>query len=178
MNSIKIEYLNRIDFETRSFIDKYSSNHISPKSDAFFEWLKAYNWVQESPLLEFTEMEKYEFSIYDKSFAIYLIKILKDNKVVGFLVLQKRDETLKVLFVYYDKDQTDVVSGIIKLHCINLKSREVICYDKGICENLKESNSFIYTRRKLKQSIISKAFHKENFDDVFMNYGDGDCSFA
>ncbi len=179
LNGVIIEYLNIIDQDTRNLIEKYSQGHISPKSNAFFEWLKAYTWVQDAPLLNFTENGKYEFSIYDKSFDIYLVKIIKNEEVVGFLVLQKRDKTIKVLFAYYDMDKdAKLVSDIIKLHCINLKAKEIICYDAGVNEQLKHSAVFIYTRKKLKQSIISKVFGKDNFDDVTMNFGDGDCSFA
>jgi hypothetical protein len=178
LDDIKIEYLNKIDAETNQIINTHNNNHIAKKSNEYFEWLKAYQWVQEAPLLDFTERSKYEFSIYDESFNIYLVKILKENICIGFLVLQKRNKTIKVLFTYYDEQNVAIISNIIKLHAINQKINEVICYDTPICNDLKKSNIFIYNRIKIKNSIISKAFNKSNFDDVTMNYGDGDCCFA
>ena len=85
---------------------------------------------------------------------------------------------MKVLFTYYDQQNSTIVSNIIKLHAINQKINEIICYDPPICDNLKKSNIFIYNRIKVKNSIISRAFNKTNFDNVTMNYGDGDCCFA
>lgn len=178
LKGIKIEYLNKIDAETSQIINTHNYNHIARKSNEYFEWLKAYQWVQEAPLLDFTEKSKYEFSIYDETFNIYLIKIIKENNCIGFVVLQKRNKVMKVLFAYYDPQNIDIVSNMIKLHAINQKINEIICYDFLICDNLKKSNVFIYNRIKIKNSIISKAFNKANFDDVTMNYGDGDCCFA
>ncbi len=178
LDGIKIEYLNTIDAATKQIINAHNSNHIAKKSNEYFEWLKAYQWVQEAPLLDFTEKIKYEFSIYDETFNIYLVKILNENHCIGFIVLQKRNKTMKVLFTYYDQENVAIISNIIKLHAINQKIDEVICYDTPICDNLKKSNLFIYNRLKAKNSIISKAFNKANFDDIVMNYGDGDCCFA
>ena len=176
---IKIEYLNQIDSETNAIIQQFNTNHISKKTPAFFEWLKAYQWVQESPMLTLTEKSNYQFSTFDEYFNIYLIKIKLKNNCVGFLVLQKRQKTMKVLFVYYDKNKhTEIISNVIKIHAIQQNINEVICYDLAICDCLKKSNVFIYKRKKIKQSIISKAFNQTNFDEVEMNYGDGDCSFA
>jgi GNAT superfamily N-acetyltransferase len=179
LKNIEIEYLNIIDFETNSIIDQFNKSHIAKKTPAFFEWLKAFQWVQEAPLLKLTQKNKYEFSSFDENFNIYLIKIIENNICIGFTVLQKRNKTMKVLFAYYDKNQ-DIksITNVIKLHAISLKMNEIICYDIAICEILKKSNIFIYKRKKIKQSIISKIYEKTNFDDVEMNFGDGDCSFA
>ena len=179
LKNITIEYLNKIDDETLLLINHNNKNHLSNKTPAFFEWLKAFHWVQEAPLIELTNKNKYEFSIYDKSFNVYLIKVIENNECIGFLVLQKRNVTMKALFAYYNDIKTaDIISDIIKLHCIQQKIHEVICYDINICKKLNNSNVFIYKRIKIKQSIISKIYNKTNFDEIIMNYGDGDCSFA
>lgn len=178
LENIKVEYLNKIDDETNEIINAHNNDHIAKKSNEYFEWLKAYQWVQEAPLLDLTAKNKYEFSIYDETFNIYLVKIVKEHNCIGFLVLQKRNKTMKVLFTYYDQQNVDTISNIIKLHAINQKIIEIICYDTSICANLKKSNIFIYNRIKIKNSIISKAFDITNFDNVAMNYGDGDCCFA
>lgn len=178
LENVTIEYLNTLDPETEELVKRKSHSHISKKDSRFFTWLKAYNWVQDAPLLELTNKEKYEFSIYDSSFSIYLLKVIEKGKCVGFIVLQKRDKTMKVLFAYYEAAAAETVANIIKLQCIRQKVREVICYDAEINKSLKRSAVFIYTKARVKNSIISKVYGKENFEDVYMNFGDGDCSFA
>ncbi len=179
LQNINIEYLNAVDSETSNLINEFNSNHLSKKSDDFFNWLKQFNWVQEAPLIDFTQINKYEFSIYDESFNIYLMKIIKNNQPIGFLVLQKRNQTMKILFAFYNQNQdSKIISDIIKLQAIKQNIQEIICYDSVICENFNNSKVFIYNRKKIKNSIISKAFNKDNFDQIIMNYGDGDCCFA
>lgn len=179
LQNVKIEYLNNIDNETQIIINKFNKNDVSDKSKAFFEWLKAYNWVQKAPLLEFTEKSKYEFSMYDKDFDISYVKVKQQDECIGFIVLQKRNYVSKVLFTYFDKSKhTNIISDVIKLQNLVQNTREIICYDEAVCENLKKSSIFLYRTKKSKQSIISKVFEKSDFDNVRMNFGDGDCCFA
>ena len=129
--------------------------------------------------MNLTNKNKYEFSIYDNDFEYSLIKIIKENNCIGFIVLQKRNYVAKVLFTYYDNSKyTNEISNIIKLQAVTQNSREIICYDETICKNLKKSSMFLYKTKKVKQSIISKAFNKTDFTNERVNFGDGDCSFA
>ena len=179
LKNISIEYLNIIDDETLNIINQFNKNDISDKGKDFFEWLKAYNWVQKAPLLCLTNKDKYEFSIYDKEFEFSLIKIIKKNNCIGFIVLQKRNYVTKVLFTYFDDTKyTNDVSNIIKLQAITQNTRELICYEETICKNFKKSYLFLYKTNKAKQSIISKSFGITDFKNLRMNFGDGDCSFA
>jgi GNAT superfamily N-acetyltransferase len=178
LQNIKVEYVSTIDHETEALINLHNDSHISKKGAAFFNWLKTYNWVQDAPLLSLTEKDKYEFSMYDKSFDIYMVKILSGGKCIGFLVVQKRNDVFKVLFAYYDNKEAKTIANILKLQAIVQNIKEIICYDHGITNELRQSSLFLYKKKKVKHSIISKVFGKDNFDDVVMNFGDGDCSFA
>lgn len=177
--NITLEYVNIIDEETLKIMKQFNKNDISNKGQDFFEWLKAYNWVLKAPLLNLTNKQKYEFSIYDNEFEFSLIKVVKENSCISFIVLQKRNYVTKVLFTYFDNSKyTNDISNIIKLQAISQNTREIICYDEPICDNFKKTKLFLYKTKKIKQSIISKAFNKTDFNNIRMNFGDGDCSFA
>lgn len=179
LKNISIEYLNIIDDETLNIINHFNKNDISNKGKDFFEWLKAYNWVQKAPLLSLTNKDKYEFSIYDNEFEFSFIKIIKNCNCIGFIVLQKRNYVTKVLFTYFDNSKySNDISNIIKLQAITQDTREIICYEETICKNFNKSFLFLYKKNKTKQSIISKKFGITDFKNVRMNFGDGDCSFA
>ncbi|WP_432671537.1 GNAT family N-acetyltransferase [Flavobacterium sp. SM2513] len=179
LKKFRVEYLNTIDNETLKFINQFNKTDLSNKGASFFEWLKAYQWVQEAPLLQWTDKSKYAFSMYDKEFGFSFIKVYKEQTVIGFVVLQKRNYVSKVLFTYYDDFKYAAeIANIIKLQAIIQNTREIICYDEAICKQFKKNSIFLYQTKKIKQSIISKAFNKTNFDDIRMHFGDGDCSFA
>lgn len=178
LKNTEVEYVNIIDNETQQLINRYNTNDLSTKDEAFYEWLKAYNWVQKAPLLKLTNHKKYEFSIYDREFEYSLIKVNNNGKCIGFIVLQKRNYVTKVLFTYFDTDNTAIIANVIKLQAISQNTREIICYDPALCDNFKKSQLFLYRTKKLKQSIISKVYNTTDFDATRMNFGDGDCSFA
>ncbi|PKP40855.1 MAG: hypothetical protein CVT96_07515 [Bacteroidetes bacterium HGW-Bacteroidetes-13] len=179
LKSITLEYLNIIDDETLTLINQFNKDDISIKANDFFEWLKAYNWVQKAPLLNLTNKSKYEFSMYDTEFDYSLIKIQENKNCIGFIVLQKRNYVSKVLFTYFDiSKNAAAISNIIKLQAIAQGTREIICYEESICKEFRKSSVFLYKTKKVKQSIISKKFNKTNFDTVRVNFGDGDCCFA
>jgi len=179
LKHIVVEYLSFIDEETQNIINQYNKKDISTKDKAFFEWLIAYNWVLKAPLLELTEKNKYEFSIYDREFGFSLLKIKQHGECIGFVVLQKRNYVCKVLFTYFDalKD-SKTISNIIKLEALSQNTREIICYEEAICRNFKNSSVFLYKTKKTKTAIISKVFNKTDFNNNRVNFGDGDCSFA
>jgi hypothetical protein len=107
------------------------------------------------------------------------MKISNKTDCIGFIVLQKRNYVCKVLFSYFNNSKNTIdVSNIIKLQAIHQNTREIICYDDAICNNLKKSSIFLYKTKKIKQSIISKEYNVTDFSNVRMNFGDGDCSFA
>jgi hypothetical protein len=176
INDISIEYINYIDDELEDYVNKKNSKHLSKKGNQFFSWLKNYNWVQEAPLIEIVKTEKYEFSMSAKKFNIYFIKILKQEKIIGFIILQRKDSLLKVLFAYYD--DSEAIANLLLLHIIKLQIKQVVCYDKNINNELLKLKGYLYKRKKVKESIISKSFGNINFDDYVLNYGDGDCCFA
>lgn len=177
--NVYLEYLPFPDSEVRVLVSQYGQNDISIKSNDFFTWLKSYHWVYEAPLIDMTNKKQYEFSMYDKAFDYYYVKINTENTCVGFVVLQKRGTTLKVLFVYCDvKEQGKLVADVIKQHAIEMNIREIICYEPVIVSHLFESSLFLYKKRKVKHSIISKSFGITNFSKTRVNYGDGDCCFA
>ena len=179
LKGISVEYLNTIDEETLALINQFNRNDISNKGTTFFEWLKASTWVQQAPLLDLTNKEKYEFSMYDKEFDYSFLKIFKENTCIGFIVLQKRNYVSKVLFTYYNNlKHASEIANIIKLQATTQNTREIICYDEAICKEFKKHSIFLYQTKKIKQSIISKAFNTTDFDAVRMNFGDGDCCFA
>ncbi len=179
LKNITLDYIHGIDDDTLNIIKSYNKNDLSPKGKSFFDWLQAYHWVQKAPLLHLTNKHRYAFSSYDKEFEFSLIKVLKENTCVGFVVLQKRGFVTKVLFAYYDKTRfTRDISNIIILQALAQNTREIICYDTDICNEFRKSNLFLYKTKKVKHSIISKAFNTTDFAGTRMHFGDGDCSFA
>ncbi len=176
LKTLIIEYSNYIDDALFAFVNTKNQNHLIKKEREFYHWLKHYSWVQEAPLLHFTDAQRYQFSMVAKKFAFYFVKIVTNNSIIGFLILQRREDTLKVLFCYTDAPKP--VAKILFLHIVKLQIKQVLCYDKEINNELLKIGGYLYKREKIKESIISKAFGEIDTDTLYLNLGDGDCSFA
>lgn len=178
LQGLHLEYLAFPDSDSEAIIRNFSSHHIARKSTEFFKWLKASNWVLEAPLEKFVQKQRYEFSMYDRIFDIYYIKVTFDGRPRGFIALQRRGFVCKVLYAYYEPQYVGVIANIIKLQCATQDVREIITYDAGLVAEFRKSAFFLYQTKKTKESIISKQFGDVSFEDRYMNFGDGDCSFA
>ena len=178
LKNIRLKYVNSIDKKLEDFINDHSEHHLSRKTPSFFNWLKSNKWVESAPVKGLVNCENYQFSMYAKHFDFYYVEIYENNRLVGFVILQKRDGVLKVLFSYYLPSVSKKVAKIVLLHACKLNIQEIICYDQGINDGLKGSLLFLYKRKKVKASIISKSFEIVSFDDYELNFGDGDCCFA
>lgn len=178
IGDINIEYLLEIDLETENFIKELSENDLIPKSSAFFNYLKSSRWVLNAPLLTLSSADKYKFSTYEKKFEISLIKIRRGNEIIGFIVLQDRDCTTKVLFSYFKKKNALVITKIVILHALESMSHSILCYDDLLLSFLKKEKIFIIKKESVFYSIISKTYGDIDYDNFSVHYGDGDNCFT
>jgi len=157
---ISVEYQSEIDSETSNFIKKNQENDIFRKSSDFFNWIKKYPWILPAPLHQFSKKEQYEFSMFsEEKFDYSFLKITQNNKIIGFTVLQQRDYSGKILFSYFDKKSSKVISDIILLHFLNAKVRDFICYERFICDCLEAKKFlFIYKKQKSKARYYLQIF--------------------
>lgn len=176
--NIKLEYLRALDIETFDFIHKTNNKDISIKNKEFYEWLLGYYWVLKAPIIELTEKNKFAFSMNDNEFDISLIKIIRNEKVVGVLVIQKRNFVSKVLFTYYLQESVKLIADVILMQNIYQNTKSIVCYDAEINSEIDKASVFLYKAKLEKHSIISKKFNKTDFDSFKMHFGDGDCCFA
>ena len=181
LNNYSIDYHSVIDNRISSFINENNGNPLCIRDKDFFEYLKAYHWIQESPLKnKIKRTYDYFFSDYNKKFNIYLVSVSNNqNKLVGFYCLLRKDFDLKVMQVYYLNEEVEIICNSILLHAIDLGVTTIITYDRLLSKKFKTSNlSKFRFKKKFRESIISKSFGDHDYSKYNFQYGDGDCSFA
>ncbi len=179
-HKINYYYIDEIDEETENFIKKiqYDKINLSIRNKEYFKWMKLYPWVVESDNED--EYHNYFFSSVARRFEISFIKILNDqNEITGFLVVQIRNNTLKVLYAFYlEQDLNDIYSVLIE-HTFKNKVEVIITYEKNLVKKLEQQKLlFLYKKKKVKEAIISKSFGNIDYKKYYFHFGDGDCSFA
>ena len=181
LNGLSIDYLSCIDKKTERFLKRKQNRNLTRRDADFFQFIKTYQWIEESPLLEFVKNEKkYAFSGYSKDFNIYLIKIENEkSEIIGFISLLKKEHELKVLQVFYEKEEHLLMTKTIIMHGIAINARTIITYDQNITNELKRLKmARIRFKKKERASMISKIYGEVNYEKYDFQYGDGDCSFA
>lgn len=181
MKDVELEYLTFVDEETMDFVGQFQQGNLSVKTAEYFQYLKTYQWLQEAPLSSLDRStDKYLFSSIAKRFNVFLVKVKdKSAAVVGFMVLLLRDKALKVFHVYFLEKDASLICDIVSMHAIKLGANTVLTYNTPLSAEIrKRPFTFFRTKEKQQDSIISKIYGVDSFEDYKFEYGDGDCSFT
>lgn len=178
-NNIDIEYVKYIDKETSNLIKESSKNDLCYKDEKYLEWLSTYVWIYQAPLSKLTKKSRYFFSDYEEIYQIYQIKIMDKEKFIGFLILQNRGKTLRVLYLFRKKDsEIKPFTDLIYMHAIKLKVSRLELSDPEIKDCIMSNYPFFTSSITKRHAIISKSFDKKLLKNTLLKYGDGDGAFV
>lgn len=173
-----IEYVSFIDEEINEFIKPKLVNEVFQRQKEELNWVIEYPWVLSSPKIDDFN-KRFYFSSIDNSFEYFSIKIKnKKNKITAFLILTKRNNTLKMPYCYYEKNSELEVVNVINEQLLKLKICTFTCFHKDISKLLLENKTIsLYKKKIVRKYLISKnlPFNETNFN---IQDGDGDCAFT
>lgn len=126
----RLEYVNFVDDETFSFICTHATNDLFLRSQEMFNWILTYSFMRSCPILSRVDKDNV-FSSNRKSFAFYGVRVLVNNKLVGFYVYSDSDEVWYLNYLYYDAVYENdvfysiaehiILSNRVKVHTSNEK---------------------------------------------------------
>lgn len=181
LEDVSIKYCNYVDDNTMHFIQSLQGDDLQKRDQNFFNSLKIYNWVVDSPMPELdAEAGAYGFGSVAKAFNYYYLKVTdKSGEVIGFIALLKRDYELKVLYVFATSEYMHTMVDIIILQAIVFKSTFVRSFETDINEILKTYNgAWLFKRIVTRGFIISKSFNIDDTTKYKLHAGDGDYCFT
>jgi hypothetical protein len=178
-NNLEIEYVKYIDEESSNLIKDCSKNDLCFKDKKYLEWLSTYVWIYQAPLSKLTKNSRYFFSDYEEIYQIYQIKVIENGKLIGFLILQNRGMTLKVLYAFRKKDsEIRSFTDLIYMHAIKLKISRLELSDSKIKDYMMTNYPFFSSSITKRHAIISKLYDKKKLNNTSLHYGDGDSAFV
>ena len=103
INSSKysLEYVDFIDDETYDLICKHATNDLFLRSQEMLNWILTYPFMQSCPVLSRVDKDNV-FSSNRKLFAFYGVRVIVDNKLVGFYIYSDSEEVWYLNYLYYD----------------------------------------------------------------------------
>lgn len=175
-DNVSFSETDQINDDLENFIRSSSQNDLTVRNKSFLNWMKQFPWLT---VTNDGPDEKYFFSSTAKRFQIHFIVVKEDARIVGFLVLQIRDNTLKVLYTFFDVKMLVKIGNYLIRFSLMKRVKTIITYDQNLVRHFGNNKSiFIYLKPKVKEAIISKVFNKDDFENYRFHFGDGDCSFA
>ena len=167
----RLEYVNFIDDATYAFIAAHAKDNLFLRSQKMLNWILTYPFMQESPLAYRVERET-QFTSTRRAFRYHAVRVLVEDKLVGFYIINESKEVLYLNYLYCDKSFAETVYLSIAEHILLLRASKFFTADMACAD-------FI-ARYKLypKRETFHKSFsHPSSFvydSTKFIQAGDGD----
>lgn len=167
----RLEYVNYIDDETYTFIVAHATDNIFLRSQEMLNWILTYPFMQESPLVHRVERDT-QFSSTRRAFRYHAVRVLFDDKLVGFYIINESKEVLYLNYLYYEKRYAESVYLSIAEHILLLRAPKFFTADKPCADFI--DKYAMYPKRELFHKSFS---HPKSFvydPTRFIQAGDGD----
>lgn len=167
----RLEYVNFIDDVTYAFIASHAKDNLFLRSQQMLNWILTYPFMQESPLAHRVERDT-QFSSTCRKFRYYAVRVLEDDKLVGFYILNESQEMLYLNYLYYDKAYAETVYLSIAEHVLLFRAPKFFTADKACADFI--GHYKLYPKRETFHKSFS---HPQSFkyeQTKFIQAGDGD----
>lgn len=171
-----LRYIPYIDDETYAFIGAHSANDYLHHTQAFLNWGVQYSYTQSAPLIG-RVMNKMPFSQSElQDSQSYAVKVIKDDMIIGFYIMKKKEEGLHILYLYFDDAYKNQVFASIRDHINCLHIERCITENKALAEYLRRHIYF----PKYSEAQVSFSYPATMPEPQagHIQYGDGDCFVA
>jgi GNAT superfamily N-acetyltransferase len=177
---IRIEYINHIDEEIKTFISAKQENQLFKRGIDELNWIIKNPWILSSTTDDYSS-SRYHFSSLDKSFGFYALKFYNQkNQIVAFIILSKRNKNLKVPFFYCDSQSLEMVVKVIKQHITKWKINTFTVFHPNLVEYFEKHKSPALLKKQIKRHyIVANIIASQlviNLNEI--QDGDADCSFT
>lgn len=179
LSHVRIEYIDHIDEEVSDFMISKQKRQLFKRSQDELNWIIQNPWILSAEKKDDLN-KKYYFSSIAKTFHFSALAIRNSNhKIIAFLILARRDTTLKIPYLYHD-DCIDTVIQVINHHIIEWNIRTFTTFHSELTYRLVTSKTpAIHTRNLERNYMVSASLKDAIFDaDLEIQDGDGDCSFT
>ena len=166
-----IEYFSYIDDEAYAFIVSKSQMDVFLREQQMLNWILAFPFLQESPLTNRVEKDC-QFSSTVSKVRIIAEKIRKNGKLVGVCILKIGINSVDVKYLYYDKEQSDIVFLSVAEYLSRFHNPTFITRDLNLANYVRRYN----LTSKYRESKVSFSY-PDNFafhEGLGSQAGDGD----
>lgn len=174
-----IECVKVPDKEIISFYSKLTDKSPSRREAKELDWIFHYPWLVSSPGGD-TIGEKYFFSSSPKSFEQYFLKVYRNNKPVGFLMINNTDGFISTPYIYCNERDSNLFAKILLRHSVSVGASRLTTYHETIAKELKGLWPFGWLSLWQQRNFFAANEVVNELDECNLPFleGDGDCAFV
>lgn len=179
VSQLIFEYSDQIDDEVNDFIISKQATELFKRQKDDLNWIIQHPWILSADEKDALNT-KYYFSSTAKTFNFYALKIRNaDNRLIAFMIFSKRENTLKLPYLYHD-NCIDTVIKVLNYHIIKWKINTFTSYHSELAQTLMNKKTpAIYKKVTQRNYMISSALKNTLFHSNHdIQDGDGDCVFT
>lgn len=166
-----LRYVNFIDDELYKFIKENSKGDLFLRSQATFNWILSYPFMQESPIVE--RVEKHcAFSSVARDYSVRGVEIMKEGRIIGFFIYRKNQNELFISYLYYLHEFENEVFASVAEHLLAFKSNRFFSSNKKLVDFVDDFKLFAHTNVYKKSFSHPLSFEYSGKENI--HAGDGD----
>ena len=167
----RLEYVRWVDNRTYSFIQSHADKDLFLRRQETFNWILQYPFIQESPVSKRVKRQC-QFSSTAKEFGMYGVKVLKNDQLIGFMILRANKTEWAVKYLYYEESAARQVYLAVAEHLLFSKKHRFCTADKQLHDFISGYRLFAHDK------IVPKSFaYPKNFvydERLNIQAGEGD----
>jgi hypothetical protein len=175
---LTFEYVRSIDEETSRFIARRHRDDLTRKGKADLDWIMTYPWIVAAPQKD-PVSRRYYFSSIAARFSYLGVKVsAPDAGLVGFLLLNVRNDRMAVLYSYFDPPDGPSIATAAVSHALAMDVNTLSLYDERLVESVSGLNCPRWSIRPVSRGFfLSKSLAHIPSGERRLHGGDGDFAF-
>lgn len=167
----QIEYVTYVDDELYSFIRDCSHQDLFLRSQQSFNWLLQQPFLNESPLMDRVGRTN-DFASSTIEFRLYGVKVLRNNQIVGFVILRRAKDEWAVKYVYYKQGDEKETFLAIAEHLLSIPKRKLFTADNKLRDFINQYGIFSQCFEYKKSFAFPAEFGYDRSSSIQVGEGD------
>jgi GNAT superfamily N-acetyltransferase len=178
LKEVEFENLKSPDDEVLSLFEKVNLESITRRGTRELNWIIDYPWLISAPLGDKIG-QKYFFSSSPKRFEQNVLKVYKNNLLIGFIMLNIRDGVISAPYIYCENGNERLFAKVLLKHAAIVGASRVTVFNELIAKELKLifPLGFFSKTQNRNYYLTSSLHNKLKIKPLFVE-GDGDCAFV
>lgn len=172
--------LDGVDDEVAAFIKPFQKNELFRRGKDDLNWITQYPWIRQGTRLP--EDDKYYFSSVEDRMKYIHVRVNDPRGIIiGYMLVEIRDDHLKVPYAYFKRDQTPRMASVLWQLTLDRRIETVTVFHPLLVMHFKRNRyPAIFAKTVTRNYYAANHLHQyfKTGDELNFMEGDGDQAFT